>query len=114
MTDIRFCCAVIVALLTVFATSALPNLKASAGCQSGRVVITNSDSAHWFEVKIEVNGAYVHQTAVIAKGDTMRFFPSVFTKSDGSRLDLGTTACKTIDIHATVNSKRDHWNGAYK
>jgi hypothetical protein len=89
-------------------------LKASAGCQSGRVVISNNDPAHWFEVKIEVNGVYVHQTDVIAKGDTMRFFPSIFTKSDGTRLNLATTACKTIDIHATVNGKRDHWNGAYK
>ncbi len=114
MSDIRAWCTVFLGLLTVCTPSARADLKASAGCQSGRVVIVNNDSADWFEVKIEVNGVYVHQTSVIFKGDTMRFFPSIFTKSDGTRLNLETTACKRIDIHATVNGKRDHWNGAYK
>jgi hypothetical protein len=101
-------------LLSCAAEVAHADLQASAGCSGGRVVVVNKDSEHWFEVKIEVNRDYVHETAVIPKGETMRFFPNIFTKHDGTRLNLAATACKTIDIHATVRGKRDHWNGAYK
>ena len=100
--------------LLVIASTAKADLNAAAGCQAGRVVVINKDADHWMEVKIEVNRDYVHQTAVIAKGDTMRFFPNVFAKSDGTRLNLSTTACRSIDIHATVKGKRHHWNGSYK
>ena len=104
----------LIAFAALSCESMLADLKASAGCLRGRVVIQNQDTENWFEVKIEVNREYTHDTAVIAAGDTMRFFPNIFTKSDGTRLDLNRVACKTIDIHATVKDKRDHWNGAYK
>jgi hypothetical protein len=90
------------------------DLNAAAGCQGGRVVIANREGRDWLQVKIEVNGVFTHQTEAIPKGETMRFFPSIFTKGDGTRLNLDTTSCKTIDIHATVNGKREHWNGAYR
>ena len=81
---------------------------------AGVDLIINKDTDNWYEVKIEVNREYVHETAVIAAGDTMRFFPNIFTKNDGTRLNLATTACKTIDIHATMRGKRDHYNGGYR
>jgi hypothetical protein len=99
-------------LLVLAAQPVRADLKASASCSAGRVVVVNRDADHWMDVKIEVNHEYSHQTAVVAKGDTMRFVPSVFTKTDGTRLDLGATTCKSIEFHATVNGKRDHWNGA--
>lgn len=90
------------------------DLKAGAGCQGGRVVITNNDSFDWLEPKIEVNGVFVYVGDVIPKGTTLRFFPGIFTKSDGTRLNFSTVACKTIDIHATIDGKRQHWNGGYR
>jgi hypothetical protein len=98
----------------VLSTTAFAELNASARCTDGRVVIQNRDKSHWLEPRIEVNSEYIHQTDVIAAGDTMRFFPNIFTKRDGTRLDLSRVNCKTIDIHATVDGKRQHWNGAYK
>lgn len=111
-TRLRFICLVVTCLGSSPVVQA--ELNAFADCQAGRVVVANKGSDDWFEVKIEVNRDYVHQTAVIAKGDTMRFFPSIFTKDDGSKLNLSSTSCKSIDIHATVHGKRDHWNGARK
>lgn len=96
----------------MFAAMLNADLAASADCRDGKVVIVNKDPAHWFEVKIEVNRAFVLETAVIAKGDTMRFLPAIFTKSDGTRLNLGAVACRSVDIHATMNGKREHWNGS--
>jgi molybdopterin converting factor small subunit len=106
--------ALLSALFVFAAGTALADLNAAAGCVNGRVVVQNRESSNWFQVKIEVNSVYVHTTDVIAAGDTMRFFPNIFTKSDGTRLDLSRVACKTIDVHATVGGKRQHWNGAYK
>jgi len=99
--------------LFVFGGSARAELNAVAGCQNGRVFIMNKDSAPWLDPKIEVNGTYVFEGDAIPRWTTLRYLPGIFTKSDGTRLDLTTTACKTIDIHATINGKREHWNGAY-
>jgi hypothetical protein len=115
----RSLASIVVGLLATCVSVARADLTASAGCQGGRVVIINRDSADWLDVKIQVNSGYidsgyVHETAAIPKGSTMRFFPSIFTKSDGTRLNLDNIACKTIDVHAYINGKREHWNGAYK
>lgn len=87
-------------------------LPAAAQCEAGRVVISNRGTDVWTDVRIEVNHEYSHQTAAIAAGDTMRFFPSIFTKDDGTRLNLEIVACKTIDVHATVGGVRRSWNGS--
>lgn len=90
-----------------------PDLPAGAGCQGGRVVVVNKGPEIWTDIKIEVNGSYTHVADAIGSNDTLRFWPNIFTKSDGTRLDLDAVACKSIDIHATVNGQRRHWNGAY-
>jgi hypothetical protein len=90
-----------------------PSLEAEAGCTAGRVLVHNMGKPHWTDIKIEVNRVYVFVADFIPAGETLRFIPGIFTKSDGTRLDLNRVACKSIDIHATVDGKRRHWNGAY-
>jgi hypothetical protein len=90
------------------------DLAAAGGCVNGRVVIQNKSGDVWTDIKIEVNRVYVHVADAIPPHETNRFLPQIFTKSDGTRLDLSRVACKTIDIHATTPAGRRHWNGAYK
>ena len=108
-------------LIGMLATVALASedLDANAGCVGGRVVIQNLAKEHWTDVKILVNerilsSGYVYVADLIPATTTMRYLPGLFTLSDGTRLDLSRIACKTINIHATVDGKRKHWNGAYK
>lgn len=89
-------------------------LQASGGCQAGRVVVANESSELWLDPKIEINGVFVFVGDAIAPKTTLRYFPSIFTRSDGTRLNLDDVACLRMDIHATVDGKRRHWNGASK
>ena len=86
------------------------SLSSAAGCVGDRVVIGNKSSEHWNNVKIELNGRYTFVADFIPAGETMRYYAHIFTKSDGTRLNLGTTACNSIDIHADVNGRRQHGN----
>jgi hypothetical protein len=95
------------------------DLDASASVNGSRVVITNRSADHWFQVRMSINegildSGYAHEAEVIPAKTTLRFFPGIFLKSDGTRLNLENTAVKTINIHATVNGGRAHWNGAYR
>jgi hypothetical protein len=101
-------------LLTLCAPTARGELKASAGCVSGRIIVINKDPVPWLEVKIQLNRDYFFERQKIDIGETVRVPPGVFTKPDGTRFDIDSTACKTIDIHATVGGKREHWNGGYE
>jgi hypothetical protein len=87
-------------------------LQARAGCQAGRVVVTNESSELWLDPKIEINGEFTFVGDAIAPKTTMRYQPGIFARTGGARLDLDAVACKRIDIHATVDGKRRHWNGA--
>lgn len=86
-------------------------LAASAACQVGRVVIENNSPDIWRETIIRVNGTWEYKPDVVIPG-RQPFMPALFTKSDGTRLDLADVTCQRIDIHATINGKRRHWNGA--
>jgi len=88
-------------------------LDAGAGFTDGRVWVHNKSRDAWTQVSIEVNGTYTHTTAGIPPGETYRFFPALFTNSDGTRLNPGLVTVQRIDIHATVPGGRGHWNGAY-
>ena len=90
--------------------TAADEFDAAAACQGNRVVIENRGAEMWSNVKIEVNGSYVFIADAIPPKETMRYFASIFTKPDGTRLDLARVACQRIDIHATVNGKRRHAN----
>ena len=88
-------------------------LNAAAGFQEGRVFVQNKSADPWLEVRIEVNGAFVHVSDIIPPGETYRFLPAIFTKSDGTRLDPSLVTIQRIDIHATTPTGRAHWNGSY-
>lgn len=104
----------LLALAVMPAPATDPPLQAEAGCTAGRVLVHNTGTEPWTDISIEVNRDYKFVADAIPPGETYRYLPGIFTKSDGTRLDLARIACKSIDIHATVDGKRRHWNGAYK
>ena len=87
------------------------SLAAGARCSGGSVIVENKSSTLWMGTKIEVNGDFVYRPETVPPGENP-FYAYLFTKSDGERLNLARYACNSIDIHATVNGERRHWNGA--
>ena len=67
----------------------------------------------WEDTRIVVNNTWEYSPGAVMSG-RQPYMPRLFTKPDGTRLNLRTLGCKTIDIHATLNGKRAHWNGAYR
>ena len=95
------------------ARSLFLQLDGGAGFTDGHVWVHNKSRDAWTDVKMEVNGTYTHTTAGIPPGETYRFFPALFTQSDGTRLNPDLVTVQRIDIHASVPGGRGHWNGAY-
>jgi hypothetical protein len=93
------------------ATDAEGALLAAGGCDATDVWIENKSQAFWENTRIEINGAWEYRPGVVPPG-RQPYMPQLFTRTDGTRLSLASMACKTLDIHATVNGKRASWNGA--
>lgn len=87
-------------------------LNGAAGCEDGKVIVENRSSDVWEDARIELNDVWKYSPGVIVPG-RQPYLPYLFTKSDGTRLDLAFVSCRSINMHATVRGKRMHWNGAY-
>jgi len=87
------------------------SLPAAAGCSAGEVWIENRSSDVWEQTRIEVNGVWEYQPGAVIPGK-QPYMAQLFTRGDGTRLNLITVDCRRIDIHATVAGQRRHWNGA--
>lgn len=88
-------------------------LNAAAAFRDGRIEIENRESEPILKVEIEVNETYKHVTDAIPAKTTYRFYPDIFTSSDGTKLDPERIAVKRIAIHAGTSRGMKHWYGSY-
>jgi len=88
-------------------------LAAGAGCLNGEVFVENRSSQIWEQTRIEVNRTWEYSPGYVTPG-RQPYMAQLFTRSDGTRLNLIDVICKSVDIHATVGGHRAHWNGVYR
>jgi hypothetical protein len=88
-----------------------PNLNASARYSGTQIIITNSDSFNWDNLKIELNSGlldsgYYYEGGTIKAGSTATIGLLNFAKSSGERLNPLLIKVRTAYISADTPSGR--------
>jgi len=83
------------------------NAKVSTDGSTFSVVVTNADTETWSNCEFNLNTDYKLKTSdSLAAGDTVRLPMGSFTKDDGTRFDILTTAIKDVFVECDISGSK--------